>query len=253
MEIPELTAARGEHLVEFGCIPVLLAVVEVEGQQFVPTLLLVIYVDVKAALDVLIHAVAQCFVWSPFTILPRMPCFVHVISVHESRHARGFCKAKPEETTHIAVFCASCSFGISHISLLVLTFQVHIHHKILLLHLSSQPFAFLGRFAVNLHLFDRIERQILQHHLVPAFEEVLAVECEIIDLLAIDKDGAVVLQFHAWHLAHQRIKHGAFGQQECRGIIDDGVVLIDHLDARSFDHHLVKGFGCGDGVTTDRP
>ena len=70
-----------------------------------------------------------------------------------------------------------------------------------------------------------------------------AVEREEVDLLAVDQDGAVVFQLHARHLPHEGVEHRSVGQLEGRRVVDDGVVLVGHLDAGAFHHHLAQQVG----------
>ena len=97
----------------------------------------------------------------------------------------------------------------------------------------------LGRLLViDLHVLHCVVRQVLQHHLVLALEEVGTVQRQVLYLLAIDEYLAVVLQFHTWQLLDESVEHRALRNVEGIGIIDNGIALIYHLHLRGLHHHL---------------
>ena len=94
---------------------------------------------------------------------------------------------------------------------------------------------------VGLHLLHGVGRQVVEHHLVVALEEVLAVEQQFVDLLAMHQNATVVLQLHAVHLTDEGIEHGAVGNVEGIGIEGDGVAAIEHFHAGFLDYHFAEG------------
>ena len=100
--------------------------------------------------------------------------------------------------------------------------------------------ALLRRLVVDLHVFHREVWQVVEHHLVLALEEVLAVECQIVYLPAINIYVAAVFYLGAGQLAHQRVEHRPLGHVERRRVIHDGVALVDHLHARTFYLYTVE-------------
>ena len=151
-------------------------VFQVCGYVLVPPFLLVVDIEVEASVYRLVHTVAKRLVGSPLAVLSGSARLVHVVGVDEGRDARSIGEAQTKESACVTLLGATCSFCICHIALIVLAFQVYIHHKVLLLNLSTKPFTFLGRFAIHLHVLHGIHRQVLKHNLVLALEEILAVE-----------------------------------------------------------------------------
>ncbi len=80
----------------------------------------------------------------------------------------------------------------------------------------------------------------MRHHLVLAFEEVLAVERQVVHLLAVDVDVAVLLQLGAGHLANEAVEHRAFGHVEGRCVVDQRVAAIGQLHLRAGDDYAVQ-------------
>ena len=145
-----------------------------------------------------------------------------------------------EDTSQIAVLRAHAALGIQQIAAMILTFQTHIHHVVLLLHVAPHHLTLTGTLVIHLHVLHDVVRQVVEHYLVVALEEVLAVECQVIHLLPVDVDVAVALQFCPRHLAHQSVEHRPFRQVEGRGVIHDGVTTIGNLHLRACDGHTVE-------------
>ena len=241
-------AARGKRFAELGGLPLMAVVFQVGGYVLVPPFLLVVDIEVEASVYRLVHAVAKRLVGRPLAVLSGSACLVHVVGVDEGRDARSIGEAQAKEAPRVAVLGALGRLGVGHVALVVLAFEVHIHHEVFLLHLTPEPLALLGRLAIHLHVLHGIHRQVLEHHLVLALEEILAVEREEVYLLTIDQDGAVVFQLHARHLPHEGVEHRSVGQLEGRRVVDDGVVLVGHLDAGAFHHHLAQQVRGGQAV-----
>ena len=93
---------------------------------------------------------------------------------------------------------------------------------------------------INLKVLHSIVRQIVEHNLVVALEEVFAVECEVVYLLAIDVYVAIALYLSTRQLAHKGVKHRTVGYVEGTGIIHDGVATIGELHLGARNHHSVQ-------------
>ena len=109
-----------------------------------------------------------------------------------------------------------------------------------------QRHSLIGCLVIHLYLLHRVVWQVLQHQLVLATEEVLAVEQQVFHLSAIDEYLALFRQFRARHLLNQCVEHRAVGHVEGIGIIDKRIATIVHFHFRSCHHHLIKSlFGKG--------
>ena len=139
-----------------------------------------------------------------------------------------------------AVVCSGASLGVGNVAPGVLPLQVDVHHEVLGLDLAAQCLALLGALVIHLDVFHGEIRQVFQHHLVLSLEEVLAVEQQVVNLLAVDVYVAVVLELHPRHLADESVEHRTLGEVERRGVVDDGVAAVCYLHARAADHHFVE-------------
>ena len=83
-------------------------------------------------------------------------------------------------------------------------------------------------------------RQIVEHNLVVALEEVLAVEREVVYLLTVDIDVAIALDLGSRQLAHKGVEHRAVGHVEGAGIIHECVATIGELHFGARNHHSIQ-------------
>jgi hypothetical protein len=93
---------------------------------------------------------------------------------------------------------------------------------------------------INLKVLHSIVRQIVEHNLVVALEEVFAVECEVVYLFAIHIDVAIALDLGSRQLAHKGVEHRAVGHVEGTGIIHECVATIGELNLGARNHHSVQ-------------
>ena len=93
---------------------------------------------------------------------------------------------------------------------------------------------------INLKVLHSIVRQIVEHNLVVALEEVFAVECEVVYLLAIHIDVAIALDLGSRQLAHEGVEHRTVGYVEGAGIIHECVATIGELNLGARNHHSVQ-------------
>ena len=145
-----------------------------------------------------------------------------------------------EEAAQIAVVGAQSALDVGQQSAVVLALQLHVHDVVLLRCFLALPFTLFRRLVVDLHILHRVVRQVVEHHLVVALEKVLAVERQVVHLLAVDVDVAVVLQLGARHLAHQSVEHGTLGQVERCGVVDHRIAAIGNFYFRARDDHPLE-------------
>ena len=176
----------------------------------------------------------------PFAFAARLAVLVHVVHIAKERHPRVVVVVEREQACHVAFFRAKASLDVGQISAVVFALQADVHHVVFLLHVVAYHLALLGRLVVDLDVLDGEVGQVVEHHLVVALEEVLAVECQVVYLLAVDVDVAVVLEFGSRHLSDESVEHRSFRQVEGRGIVDDGVAAIGYLHLGARDDHLVE-------------
>ena len=59
-------------------------------------------------------------------------------------------------------------------------------------------------------------------------------------MLAVHFDVAATFQFNAWQLLDECVKHGAFGQLESIGIVNERIAVDVELYLRGLHHHLAQ-------------
>ena len=165
---------------------------------------------------------------------------IDVVYIAKDGETGAVIVVKSEETRHVALACASCHFGIRYVSTVVLTLQLHVHNVVFLLHFLAYKSAFLCRLVVYLKVLYRVVRQIVEHNLVVALEEVLAVERKVVYLLAIYIDVAIALDLSSRQLAHEGVEHRTVGYVEGTGIIHECVATIGELNLGARNHHSVQ-------------
>ena len=109
-------------------------------------------------------------------------------------------------------------------------FQAHVHHVVFFVHVVPQGAAALGGGFVHLELLDGVVRQIFEHDAVVSLIEILAVEQEVVELAAVDKDFAIAVEGGAGQLADEVAEHGTFGQVEGIGVVNEGIALVVEFD-----------------------
>ena len=210
------------------CLVVGIAPRESGVETLLPVLILVLRGQVQARLlrgAQPLRLVGRC----PITLIAWLAVFVDVVGVAEHRQSRVIGVVESEETSQIAVVGAQSTLDVGQQPSVVLTFQDHVHDVVLLLYLFAFPLAVVRRLVVNFHVLHRVVRQVVEHHLVVATEEILSVERQVVNLLSVDVDVAIVLQLGTWHFADKSIEHGALGQVKGRGIIDHCIATIGNL------------------------
>ena len=177
---------------------------------------------------------------TPLSVADWTARVVGVVRVGIQRDSRIVSESECEGTTYVAVVGAIACLHIAEVALPVCLFQLHVHHILLVLCLSSEECRQVGCAVVHLDVFYRVVRQIAEHHLIVSTEELATVEHQVIHLFAIDEDFSVRLQLCAWQFAHKVVEHRTLRQVESGGIIDDGVAPLHHLDSRRTDDDLVQ-------------
>ena len=123
----------------------------------------------------------------------------------------------------------------------VLPLQHHVHGVFLLaLIVDAEELVLLRLLVIHLYVLHSEVGQVVEHHLVLALEEVGTVQRQVVNLLAVDEDFALVGQFHAWQLTYESVEHRPLGHVEGVGVIDQRVALPHHFYACGLHHHLAQ-------------
>ena len=97
-----------------------------------------------------------------------------------------------------------------------------------------------GLLVVDGDVLHGVGGQVLQEQLAVVAEELLAVEQQVVDELAVVVDAAVAPQLYTRQLADEGIEHRAFGQDKGVGIIYQGVALVVELHLRGRHDDLLQ-------------
>ena len=218
-----------------------IGIAPVEGgiEVFFPVLVLVFRLNAQACLLGSLQALRH-HAGTPVALATRTTILVHIISITEHRDARVVVIIESEQSSQIAVVSACTRLDISQIATIILTLQLDIHHIVFLFYVMAYEFALLRRLVEYLQLFHRIIRQVVEHHTVLTFEEVLAIQGEIVNLLAIDIDVAIVLELCSGHLSDQAVEHRPFRQIKCRGIVDQRIATISQFHFRTRNDKAIE-------------
>ncbi len=133
-----------------------------------------------------------------------------------------------------------CGLSVPHESDTVLPLEVHVHHVFLPVDVLAHVTALVRHAVIHLDIADRIIRQVVEHHLVVALEEVLAVEHQIVHGTSVDLDDPIGTHLHTRHLTYQGIEHTAVGQLEGRGVKHNRIAAVGHLHTCGPYRHLAQ-------------
>ena len=176
---------------------------------------------------------------------------VYVVDVAHQRNPCLLAHDQPEHPAKIPVgLClavvvvngqSSCRLGMGQISEAVLPFQLHVHHVVLLLQVTSCQLAQVRALVEHLNLLHRVIWQVFQHHLVLALEEILAVERQVVHLAPVDGYLARLgVQLHSVHLLQQSVEHRAVGYVEGVGVVHQCVATVGYPYLCCRYHHFVQ-------------
>ena len=172
---------------------------------------------------------------------------VEVVGVGNDGQSREVAVAHGEEACQVASPLptgegrggASSHLGVGNPAHHVLLLQSDVDDVALGLQvLDAEPLVLVGLLVVDGDVLYGVGRQVFEHELAVVAEELLAVEEQVVDELALVVDAAVALQLNAWQLTDEGVEHGAFGQDEGIGIIDNGVALVVELHTGGRNRHF---------------
>ena len=128
--------------------------------------------------------------------------------------------AHGEEAGEIAIAGACSCLRVGYPSYHVLLLQPNVDDIALRVFvLDAQPFVLVGLLVVDGDVLHGVGGQVFKHQLAVVTEELLAVEQQVVDELAVVVNAPVALQFHARQLTDEGVEHRPLGQDEGIGII----------------------------------
>ena len=144
-------------------------------------------------------------------------------------------KAADISLHRIAVLRAIAPIEIHNPALLHTLLDTKVEHRLLLAIVDARHTAIIALLVVSLDLLDHLGRNILHRHLSVIIKELLAIDKNLLDRLAIDLDRAVIAHLDPRQLLHQLLKHRPLRHPESISIVDKRISL--HLDLRKTLHH----------------
>ena len=180
---------------------------------------------------------------TPLVGLSDVAALVDVVGVGEKRKPQLVGEAQQEAAPQPSLVCSSCRFHVADISLIVFIFENHVHDVATGIHVVAKSLAAVGLFLIDLQVPDGVVWQVLKQHFLVAAEEGTGTEEQFIDLAAVDEDLAVGIHGYAWQLADEVVEHGAIGHLEGRGVVDERIAAVVHLDLRGSDGQFAHGLG----------
>ena len=91
---------------------------------------------------------------------------------------------------------------------------------------------------VGLHLIDNFGRQVLQNQVAVVAEELLSVDQDLTDVLAVEGEVAVLVLHDSWQLLDEVFHHRAFRELEGIGVVGHRIVDDRHLRQLAFHDSL---------------
>ena len=142
---------------------------------------------------------------------------------------------------------------VGHDTLVHATLDTEVEHGLFLTVLNTANAREVALLVVGLDTIDDVRRQVLEGRLGIARHELLTIDEDLLDLLAIDLDGTVVADLSARQTLDELLYHRAFGRAERARVIYKGIGLERHFRGMSrhrgaFQHDGIGLEGDGAGM-----
>ena len=165
----------------------------------------------------------------PLAVAARPAVLVHVVHVDKRHHIGEIAVPHAERSRHPSLLRTSSRLRVAEVCPHELTFQRDVHHIFFLFHIAASQTALLCRAVIDFQILHGVVGQVVEHHLVVFLEEILAVQREIVYLLAVYVYVAVICYLSSGQLLHESVEHRAFGQFESSRVIHYRVTTVGYL------------------------
>ena len=132
---------------------------------------------------------------------------VQVVERALHRQARLSLRVDTQQAGQVAVVGAAAHLGIAEGADGVLLLQAHVHHEALVVHVAPHHLRQLALAVEHLDFVHRVGGKVFQGRLGVALEEVAPVDQQVVYLLAVHLDLAVLVQLGSGQLAYQCVEH----------------------------------------------
>ena len=153
----------------------------------------------------------------------------------------AWCKVQAEQLEGVSTIGSTRNVDITHEVFFVLFLQLNIHHVVLFLYVNAHSLTLFSAFFKHFEVFYGVIGQVFDKLFVVTLEEILSVECEVIEFTAINEYLTIAVHRCSRQLSDERIEHTTFGKVEGIGIEDDGVDFVYHLDFSTLHHYFAQG------------
>ena len=164
---------------------------------------------------------------------------VHVVGVAHECIAHGAEGLHGCQSDAISVVGAVAQVGVGLYAVACAALGCELEYEVVVAVVDARHTTQVTFLVVCLHFVDDIRRQVFHHRVVVARHEVAAVQLEFPDLLAVDRDFSVFVDFGARQHLYQCLDDRTLGHAEGVGIIDHGIVFDDHLRDVGGDYCLL--------------
>ena len=152
----------------------------------------------------------------------------------------AWCKVQAEQLEGVSTIGSTRNVGITNEVFFVLFLQLNIHHVVFFLYVNAHSLALFGAFFKHFEVFYGVIGQVFDELFVVTLEEILSVECEVIEFTAINEYLTIAVHRCSRQLSNERIEHTTFGKVEGLGIKDNGVAFVNHFDFGTLHHYFAQ-------------
>ena len=170
----------------------------------------------------------------------------HIVGVVERSEAHDtyfVLEGSTHKTLRVAVLGAVCKVGIGKHTTVHTLLQTEVEHRLFVAVVNARNLCKVALLVVSLNLVDNACRQILHGSLGVAHHKLLAVHLNLLNLLAVDRNLAVVVNLCAGQTLHQLLNGRAFGCAERRGVIHKCILLKHNLCSLRCNGSAFEGNG----------
>ena len=159
-----------------------------------------------------------------------------IVQITHQHKARLVGETAPHTARSIAMVGAARQVDVGHISAIHALLDGEVEHSLLVAVLDACNTGLVALLVIELHILNDAHRQILQSRLHIAQHELLAVEQNLFNLLAVDGDVAVFVDFCSRHSLDEFFDGRTFRCSIGVGVINQRVFPDNNL-CRPTRHH----------------
>ena len=159
-----------------------------------------------------------------------------VVGLGEAHQPHRAVEAGSHQAARIALLGAQSGVDVGEGAAVHAALQSEVEHHLLLAVVDARDAGLVALLVVGLHALHNRCGQVLDGRLRVAGHELLAVDLNLLHLLADDGDGAVIADLGTRQFLHQLLDDGAFWRLVGAGVINQGILL--RIDLRQVLHHL---------------